>query len=123
VTYDCDACGACCKTFPIFADATDAVREPRIVAEALPVPAHVATADYAHRLFPLPFHAACCFLDAEDRCTVYETRPDVCRRFEAGGEQCQEARRRVGLGALQPVSANEPADGCLRMTTIGGRET
>lgn len=30
-------------------------------------------------------------------CRVYETRPVSCREFEVGGENCLEARKRVGL--------------------------
>jgi Fe-S-cluster containining protein len=30
-------------------------------------------------------------------CTVYEDRPAVCRRSEAGSELCREARDRAGL--------------------------
>jgi hypothetical protein len=70
VTFECDGCGACCKTYPIFAAAADAAREPRIRAEALPLAPHVATPDYAYRLFPLPFHETCCFRAGDDRCTI-----------------------------------------------------
>jgi Fe-S-cluster containining protein len=106
VTFDCDACGACCKTFPIFSAEADAARESRIRTEALPLVEHVATPKFAYRLFPLPFHEACCFLDGEKRCTIYDTPPDVCRLFDAGSEQCQEARLRAGLPLLPP-SENE----------------
>jgi hypothetical protein len=104
VTFECDGCGACCKTFPVFAAQADAERESRVWAEALPLAPHVATPDYAYRLFPLPFHEACCFLAGDDRCTIYATRPDVCRRFAAGSDQCQEARGRVGFGPLTPTT-------------------
>jgi Fe-S-cluster containining protein len=104
LTFDCDNCGACCKTFPIFAANGDADREPRIRSETLKLANHIATPDYAYRLFPLPFHETCCFLDTDSRCTIYASRPDVCRRFAAGSEQCQEARRRVGLPPLIPTS-------------------
>jgi hypothetical protein len=30
-------------------------------------------------------------------CTIYDDRPRACRDFEAGGEHCLVARRRVGL--------------------------
>ena len=33
-----------------------------------------------------------CFLDAGSRCTIYHTRPEVCRAFPAGAGQCQAAR-------------------------------
>jgi uncharacterized protein len=102
--FECDGCGACCRTFPIFASADDAAREPRITAEGRALPAHLATAEWGHQLFPLPFHETCCFLDAGSRCTIYPTRPDVCRAFPAGGDQCQAARARVGLPPLSATS-------------------
>lgn len=102
--YECDGCGACCRTFSIFASRSDAEREPRIAGESLLLPEHVEGPGYAYRLFPLPFLEACCFLDDADRCEIYETRPEVCRAFDAGSEQCQDARSRQGLSRLTPVS-------------------
>lgn len=72
---------------------------------------HLQTPDWKLQLYPLPFHDACCFLETNNRCTIYETRPDVCRRFEAGSEQCQEARRRLGLKALVPSQSRVTASG------------
>ena len=102
-TFDCDQCGACCRTFPIFASAADAEREPRLAEEARALPDHLATHAWRFQLFPLPFHDACCFLDDRNRCGVYATRPATCGAFAAGSEQCQEARRRQGLAVLDPV--------------------
>jgi Fe-S-cluster containining protein len=101
--YDCDLCGACCRTFPTFAAASDAEREPRIAAEGRRLEPWHATPRWTYQLYPLPFHETCCFLDAERRCTIYETRPDVCRAFAAGSIQCQEARARIGLPSLEPT--------------------
>ena len=98
--YECDECGACCRTFPIFASAGDAAREPRIAAEGRKLPQQLADEEWHYRLFPLPFLEACTFLDEQDRCTIYPTRPDVCRRFAAGGDQCRQARERQGIAPL-----------------------
>lgn len=100
--YLCDGCGACCRTFPVFASGPDAAREPRIAAEGRSLPAHLTTDRWTYQLFPLPFHDACCFLDGGSRCTIYPTRPDVCRAFPAGNDQCQAARARTGLPPLSP---------------------
>jgi hypothetical protein len=107
--YICDSCGACCRTFPIFVADADAKREPRIAAEGKQLPAHLATPSWKYQLFPLPFLAACCFLDEADRCSIYPTRPDMCRTFAAGGKQCQEARTRAGLPLLLPSSEGRQA--------------
>lgn len=102
MAFECDGCGACCRTFPVFASTSDADREPRIATEGRTLPAHLATDRWSYQLHPLPFHESCCFLDGDRRCTIYPTRPDVCRAFPAGGEQCQAARVRVGLPPLPP---------------------
>jgi Fe-S-cluster containining protein len=101
-TYECDGCGACCRTWPVLVSDEDAAREPRIKDEGRPLPQYLGTPYWRYRLFPLPFHETCCFLDGEQRCTIYETRPRVCREFEAGGERCQEARRLSELAPLVP---------------------
>jgi len=94
--YDCTQCGACCRCFPIFASAADSEREPRIRSETRRVEPHLATTDKVYQLFPLPFQEQCAFLKPDQLCTIYATRPAVCRRFEAGSSQCIEARERVG---------------------------
>jgi len=100
--FDCDGCGACCRTFPIFASAADARRESRIGVEGRLLAPWLGTERWKHQLYPLPFHDRCCFLDEEARCGIYATRPEMCRQFPAGGSQCQEARVRVGLPPLAP---------------------
>jgi Fe-S-cluster containining protein len=32
-------------------------------------------------------------------CSIYESRPNACRQFEAGSAACREARRLVGISA------------------------
>jgi len=95
--YDCTKCGACCRCFPIFASALDAEKEPRIKSETRRLEPHLATKDKAYQLHPLPFQEQCAFLTSGQLCTIYQTRPDVCRRFAAGSPQCIEARERVGF--------------------------
>ncbi|HEX3152119.1 MAG TPA: YkgJ family cysteine cluster protein [Gemmataceae bacterium] len=104
MTFECDGCGACCRTYPIFAAQADADREPRIAAEGRLLPDHLASPGWRYQLFPLHFHETCCFLDTDARCTIYSTRPTVCREFRAGGEQCQTARTRCGLPPLPPIT-------------------
>ena len=100
--YECDGCGACCKTWRVLVSAADAEREPRIASESRKLAEHEADDLWQYQLFPLPFHEGCCFLGDDNRCGIYETRPRVCRGFEAGSERCQEARREQGLGVLLP---------------------
>ena len=100
--FECDGCGACCKTFPIFAADADSEREPRIAVEGRHLAPHLRTPRWRYQLFPLPFLDVCCFLAGDNLCGIYPTRPDVCRAFAAGGDQCQEARGRQGLPPLVP---------------------
>lgn len=103
MNYECDGCGACCRTWPVLVGDDDAAREIRIIVEGRLLPGHLATPYWRYRLFPLPFHEGCCFLRSDQRCDIYATRPRVCREFEAGGTRCQEARRLAGLQPLGPV--------------------
>ncbi len=96
--YDCENCGACCRCFPIFASESDAEREPAIRRETRKLEPHLSTEDKAYQMHPLPFHTSCAFLQKDQLCRIYETRPEVCRRFEAGSAQCIEARARMGVG-------------------------
>lgn len=107
-SFECDGCGACCKTWRVLVSADDAAREPRITVEGRPLREDAATPYWRYQLFPLPFHEACCFLDGGNRCTIYDTRPRVCREFTAGSERCQEARREQGLVELKPMNARGP---------------
>ncbi|ADE54803.1 YkgJ family cysteine cluster protein [Coraliomargarita akajimensis] len=96
-SYDCTNCGACCCSFPIFASDSDARREPRIKDETKVLSKHLASGQYAYQLHPLPFQDRCAFLNQDALCGIYPTRPNVCRKFQAGSEQCIEARSRQGI--------------------------
>jgi uncharacterized protein len=108
--YECDGCGACCGAYLIFASTSDAEREPRIASEAQRLAPWLETPRWAYRLHPLPFHESCCFLDQDRRCTIYETRPEVCREFAAGDPPCQQARAMRDLPPLSPIDP-APASG------------
>ncbi|MFQ3592843.1 MAG: YkgJ family cysteine cluster protein [Gemmataceae bacterium] len=103
--YECDECGMCCKSFPIFASQADAQREPRVASEGRRLPMQMVDDRWTYRLYPLPFLDSCPFAGTDRRCTIYATRPTVCREMPAGGLQCQDARRRHGLPPLLPVGS------------------
>jgi Fe-S-cluster containining protein len=119
--YECDGCGVCCGAFPIFASKMDADREPRIVAETRLLPRSLAQPGWSRQLFPLPFLETCGFLDKAKRCTIYATRPDVCREFAAGGPQCQQARAGAGLAPLAPTIPHPPAPSPKEGEGVGSR--
>jgi Fe-S-cluster containining protein len=47
----------------------------------------------------------CQFLDDENRCGIYPTRPNVCVAMQAGDEQCRESRKAEGLPPLLPLTS------------------
>lgn len=102
---ECDRCGACCKTFPILVSIGDATRQPAIVERSRRLPEWQRTEEWEYQLYPLPFLDACPFLNSHSCCSVYDTRPEPCRRFEAGSQDCAEARQRIGLTPLGVTSA------------------
>jgi Fe-S-cluster containining protein len=82
----CVGCAGCCRggpTWGVWVTPDDVVREPLLATHA---PLMAAT-------------GLCPFLSG-DRCSIYVTRPDCCRRFEVGGSRCLEARLQIGLPAL-----------------------
>lgn len=92
---DCLACGACCR------EAYHAVE----VASREPInkrhPDLVVVHNNRRKLRREGDHCAAlsCGTAPQETytCTIYEDRPRTCRDFTRGGENCLDARRRVGL--------------------------
>lgn len=101
LAYECDRCGACCRSFIVEADFDDAQREPLIAARGKLMDGHgrIPLQDAA---WCLAAGEPCVFL-TDNRCTIYATRPGVCRDFDAGSQQCQRARQTEGLRRLAPI--------------------
>lgn len=89
--YECDQCGACCKNLIVEIEDEDIEREPRLAELA------------RHRYKLASIGSPCKALDCSNRCSLYATRPDVCRDFDAGSEACQDSRRRANLPPLRPI--------------------
>jgi Fe-S-cluster containining protein len=86
----CATCvGACCRLVT-YVTPDEAL--------ALP-PGHVAPPEPGGRLaMQRRDDGSCIALDPITyRCTVYATRPDVCRRFERGGARCLDLRSMHGI--------------------------
>lgn len=100
-TYECDECGACCRTKLVDVYQEDLLREPSIgpVMMKLKEPGLDFEIGYLNCLK----EGACHFLDSENRCSIYPTRPAICVLFPAGGEDCQAARRLFEIAPLEPV--------------------
>ena len=93
VSFDCAACGACCREAYHVVELSDddpfIKRHPNLV-----------TAPDGRMVLERP-GGNCVALCGDSltgySCTVYSSRPQSCRDFEVGGENCLEARKRVGL--------------------------
>lgn len=112
--YDCDKCGACCKgTLLVEAFDLDAIREPRLLGADIGTWARGKTHDVlmaeleqdGRCLIIAGGGHACRFLQGDNACGIYPTRPNECVAMEAGDEQCQMAREEVGLPPLEPRPA------------------
>jgi Fe-S-cluster containining protein len=96
----CDTCAANCCTMPVEARLADLVRlglvdafeaeheAPKQIAKRLSKAGLIEHFSFRHEIFQLARRAGgdCQFLDAKTRrCTVYERRPDICRKHPQVG--------------------------------------
>jgi Fe-S-cluster containining protein len=97
---ECVTCGLCCS-FPVVAPVFpgEVERIGTVVSVTLDSSDGEIVVDAA-----LPRNVAtgsCAFLGGElgraVGCTIYETRPNACRDFDAGSPRCREYRRMYGL--------------------------
>ncbi|MFZ5478198.1 MAG: YkgJ family cysteine cluster protein [Myxococcota bacterium] len=90
--FDCADCGACCR------EAYHAVEvHPRDRFVRLH-PDRVAREEGRLVVMRAGLRCACLTGDVGTfACDRYADRPKTCRDFERGGENCAEARKRVGL--------------------------
>ena len=117
---DCRSCGACCKAHPkyrgesyvkIFDQDMDRLTGEQRKSFTITLP--VASSEAAgYNYLENWTQRGAMRLIGEDRicaalsgdiggcvsCKIYETRPDVCRSFEKGGNLCHLAREEAGLG-------------------------
>lgn len=104
----CLRCGACCRFYIVECDWFDAVREPRLIAEQgltpkarelglrYDGPLTLADLESGERCIMLAGIEPCRFQGADNRCTIYPTRPNSCVGFLPGSDQCREARKACG---------------------------
>ncbi|HTY02875.1 MAG TPA: YkgJ family cysteine cluster protein [Rhodocyclaceae bacterium] len=106
----CTACGACCATYRVtfYCGETDefagGVVPSSLVEQVTPVMACMrGTAMQPPRCVALQGEVG-----RAVSCAIYEQRPSVCRDFaplaalHRGDDACVDARRRHGLGPLEP---------------------
>lgn len=97
---DCRSCGACCA--PERDDALYVGVTPEDILRMTPRwrAQHVAHGAILTRLDPIGRCVCVALRGAVGRkvsCSIYERRPEECRRLEAGSRECLKARRQAGL--------------------------
>ena len=101
----CDLChAACCKqNGHAFAALLQGDEVRRFAAFAIDVPLTTGAGTLAYeRVLPY-INGRCQFLGLDDRCTIYDDRPQSCRRF-----QCIESYNGDGIGRHQAFLQRNP---------------
>lgn len=82
----CQSChGACCRVWDVTFD-PDYERVPKKLSRT------AGPGCFGHgRMMVRAADGACVALE-DGLCTIYEDRPTLCRDFEAGSDECDEAR-------------------------------
>lgn len=102
----CKGCGACCRHMvmppfvPDFADPRLRNDEFDAFRASWPDLADELEAEYARKMGEddWPEEAPCFWYDAAARrCKHHDARPQICRDFGPGSEECGEAREREGI--------------------------
>ncbi len=98
MTFDCQACGACCygPEAYVAVTTTDLCRMSPTVQGRYVRP----TGD--GRRYLKMVHGHCAALHARQghfSCRMYAMRPQPCHEVEAGSRECLDARRRRGIDA------------------------
>lgn len=86
----CEGCGACCKGQPYPPFMWIGVDVPPDDCRAV-IEASIYAGDRDDS-------APCLWLGADDKCIRYEDRPEICRDFELGGEDCLYVRQVYQIG-------------------------
>lgn len=109
MNVDCQACGACCVAFVVDVDEHELDRMPHPRRNLL------TSRDSQGRLImrltkklPVIGGGRCAAFKGqagdECSCTIYESRPQVCRDFTPERDACNRARRRAGLPPMERVA-------------------
>lgn len=90
--HGCDQCAACCKGHLLVeCDDLDILREPRLIEvdrHHAGKPMHEVVRGIRTERKAVILSSPCPFL-AENRYSIYPTRPNCCVGMDAGDEQCQ----------------------------------
>lgn len=105
--YDCAACGLCCTEYGgdlhIYEEDLRRWRQERATQVLVRLQVVGETATAWHSPDDGDREHACPFLSSGEpfRCSIYPTRPLVCRHFANGGSACRELRAKHGLPVVK----------------------
>jgi Fe-S-cluster containining protein len=90
---DCGRCDAVCCRLLVLVDPEDGIAE------------HLTTVtEHGLRVMARDEDGWCVAVDAARmRCSIYEARPDTCRRFHMGGPYCEAIREDYARGDLRGI--------------------
>jgi Fe-S-cluster containining protein len=89
----CAECGSCCKYIELdFAIGIFTLEKAKDIIKWLALHNVMYDSKRDKLLFPLK-----CLMLQNNRCIIYETRPQICRDFKVDGELCQKAKQIVKM--------------------------
>lgn len=96
---DCMTCGACCALMPCVGVPPTADLAPELYWDITKETAsgEIVVDRYLRRDGETLICSALDVTETSVACSIYETRPQMCRDFEAGSDRCHALRRAVGL--------------------------
>ncbi len=120
-TYECDGCAACCGVTLHEAGFTpaDLKRYPPFAEIPLTRVTGLGSdgeerEDHVRFLFSKKWKGdtQCPYLK-DSKCSIYDNRPDVCRKFVVGSIDCKEARQLDGREPLIKLGVGLPDKACM----------
>jgi Fe-S-cluster containining protein len=103
IELDCLSCGACCRANRVELEPKDVERFERAGRGELARPPYARRDDGALVLV-LRRDKRCKHLGDDNRCAIYEIRPDACSTFPVGSECCLSSREQE-LGIVDGATA------------------
>jgi hypothetical protein len=105
IALDCLACGACCRDNEVVLEKQDARRFRKARLEKMLQPPY-ARRKNGRLMLRVLANGKCTNLERDNKCAIYEARPDACRFFPAASECCLFAREEE-LGIIDGVDYRE----------------
>ena len=112
---DCMTCGACCALMPCVGVPPTMEPDPELCWDIVKESdsGEILVDRYIRRNGETLACSALEVTETRVSCTIYESRPQMCRDFEAGSDRCHALRRAVGLEPF--LTLDEMSEAVLRL--------